>query len=233
MLLERTDDLLQSLDIYEKSKALASKKTDLNQRFKTATEIHNVLIRVNARNTFFIQEIRESDLRDVFTGLNNALQSLKSKLNEDSTNILEPHNFWRSNATKLESDAEKVFLLDWDAYIKDNLQFTDKKELEMWSQVPELTSSAKRLKEFVEGVEELKKKLPDIEQVMLIKKMSADMHKFFDDLKKAGVPEDVRDFLDKATSIGISLVDINEQVFTWLKVHAMLQYCHVRLSNSE
>ncbi|WP_373031949.1 hypothetical protein [Sulfurovum sp.] len=233
MLLERTNDLLTLLDIYEKSKELSSRTTDLNNRLRVASDIYNVLVRVEARKIFFLEEKIDTDLKDVFAGLNSALQSLKSSIKENSAAVLEPHAFWKMNPGKLESDSEKVFLLDWTAYINDHLHFNDKKELEMWAQIPELASSAKRLKEFVEEVEEIKEKLPDIHQVMLIKKMAVDMQKFFDNLEKVGIPENVRNFLDKATSVGISLADINTDLFNWLKEHDMLQYCQVRLANNE
>lgn len=233
MLLEKTNDVLNDLDIYEKSKELSSKTQDLTKRLSTAKEIHNMLVRVDLSRIFLNENSIPTDLKETFIGLSGALNGLNSSISEDQANILKPNNFWRTNADKLEHKANDIFLFNWKKYISEHLLIKDEKELKIWAQIPELSGSAKKLQAFVSEVEKLKEQLPTMKEIRLIKIISEEMQKFMADLDKVGIPDNVSDFLSKASTVGVALSEINDELFDWLDKHGMKQYCQVKLAYNE
>jgi len=218
MLLSRTQKLSEELDFFEKSKELSSKTQDLSKRLSIAKEIFNMLIRVIL-----------VDLKETFMGLSNTLDSLKDDVSKDVSNILKPNHFWKTNTEKLENNANQVFILNWEEYINNHLPIKDEKELRIWSQIPELSATARKLQNFIYEVEEIKDRLPTNEDVMLINRIAKEMKKFMEDLDKVGIPDNVSDFLAKASTVGVSLSEMNNELFEWLENHNMKQYCQVKL----
>ena len=229
MLLERTEQLGFELDTYEKAKALSSKTQDLSNRLRSAKEIHSMLIRVNVTRNFLHKNSMNVELNETFKGLRDALNGLNEFVQKDQVNILEPNVFWRTNAENLEKKSTQVFILSWKNYINERLLIKDEKELKIWGQIPELSGAARKLQEFVSNVENIKEELPSIKEIQLIETISNDMKKFMDDLDKVGIPDNVSNFLSKASTIGVSLSDMNEELIQWLEKHDMQQYCQVKL----
>ncbi len=230
MLLERTNNLVLELNTYEKAKALSSKTQDLSNRLRAAKEIHNMLIRVDLRRVFSNENSMQVELRETFDGLSDALNGLNNFVKQDQANILEPNIFWRTNSEKLESNAKQVFLISWKNYIQERLLIQDEKELKIWAQIPELSNSARRLQEFVSEVQSLKEELPSIKEIQLVDTIATDMKNFMNDLDKVGIPDNVSEFLSKASTIGVSLSDMNSELLDWLEKHDMKQYCQVKLA---
>ena len=229
MLLSRTQKLSEELDLFEKSKELSSKTQDLSKRLSIAKEIFNMLIRVDQQRIFFQQNNILIDLKETFMGLSNTLDSLKDDVSKDVSNILKPNHFWKTNTEKLENNANQVFILNWEEYINDHLPIKDEKELRIWSQIPELSVTARKLQNFIYKVKEIKDRLPTHEDVMLINRIAKEMKKFMEDLDKVGIPDNVSDFLAKASTVGVSLSEMNNELFEWLENHNMKQYCQVKL----
>lgn len=230
MLLEKTDELILDLDTYEKTKEMSSKTRDLTNRLSKAKDIHNMLIRIDMQKTFFTQNSMLVDLKDVFSGLASSLDDLNNTIKEDSANILEPNVFWRTDHIKLENKAKEVFIFNWKEYISEHLMIKDAKELKIWAQIPELSGEARKLRGFVSEVEELKEHLPSIKEIQLIETIASTMKSFMSNLDKVGIPDNVSEFLSKASTLGVSLSDVNAEVLDWLDKHNMKQYCQVKLT---
>jgi hypothetical protein len=221
-LTDQSDDLLNKIERItnresdaEIARSLAVVAEAVSARLQESLVLKNHLSTMKAAG---LKEVGASPTKERITSFIKKIESVRKRHKENRANLRQG-NTWANcdnDATSLNKELKSELAASWRKYIKENL--TDTSNLSTFRQMPNCVAVFRQVDAVNREVEGFGTTLPtSVAQIEALAVKARSARQAVSALKLEGIPQDIQLFLKKASTEGVPMAELTDEIIRWLR----------------